>query len=121
VTPVPDPEVVVLRYLDRMVAHDWEAVAECLHPDVVRVGPFGDVYTARGPYMEFLSSLLPTLIDYTLAVGRVVSRASLVMVQLTETMRLGGVMDTTREVLAVDTDAEGRITRLEIFIQRSGG
>lgn len=115
---VPEPEGVVLRYLDRLQAHDWAAMADCLHPEVVRVGPFGDVYTPRDPYVKFLSTLLPNLVNYTMIVGRTVARDSVVMVQLTETMELHGSPDVTHEVLAFDTDSAGLITRIEIFIQR---
>jgi hypothetical protein len=115
---VPEPEEVVLRYLDRLRAHDWVAMANCLHPEVVRVGPFGDVYTPRDPYVEFLSSLLPGLVNYTMTIGRTVAHNSLVMVRLTETMELNGSPDVTHEVLAFDTDSAGLITRIEIFIQR---
>jgi hypothetical protein len=108
----------VLRYLDRMVAHDWEAMAHCLHPEVVRVGPFGDSYSPRRPYVDYLESLLPTLINYDLSVARTLTRDSVVMVQLTETMELNGLMDVTHEVLVFDTDVDGLITRIEIFIQR---
>ncbi len=114
-----EPETVVLRYLARMVAHDWVALAECLHPDVVRVGPFGDVFTPRRPYVDYLAALLPTLVDYDLAVERVVSDRSVVVVQLTETMEIAGSRDVTHEVLVFDTDAAGLITRVEIFIQRT--
>lgn len=115
---VPDPEEVVLRYLDRLRDHDWTAMADCLHPEVVRVGPFGDVYTPRDPYVEFLSTLLPSLVSYTMSVGRTVARDSVVMVQLTETMEFDGSPDVTHEVLAFDTDSAGLITRIEIYIQR---
>jgi SnoaL-like domain len=115
---VPEPEEVVLRYLDRLKAHDWVVMADCLHPEVVRVGPFGDVFTPRDPYVEFLSSLLPSLVNYTMTIGRTVARDSVVMVQLTETMELNGSADVTHEVLAFDTDSAGLITRIEIFIQR---
>jgi hypothetical protein len=113
-----DPESVVLRYLDSMVAHDWAAMSLCLHRDVVRVGPFGDTYTPRAPYLEYLSALLPTLIDYDLVVARTLSRGSVVMVQLSETMELDGSPDVTQEVLVFDTDASGLIIRIDIFIQR---
>ena len=116
---IPKPETVVLRYLDRMVAHDWTAMAECLHPDVVRVGPFGDVYTPRGPYVDFLSSLLPTLVNYELTIERSFAHRSVVAVQLTERMELAGSDDVTSEVLVFDTDPAGLITRIEIFIRRA--
>jgi hypothetical protein len=119
VIPSPDAESMVLRYLDRMVAHDWEAMAQCLHPEVVRVGPFADIYSPRRPYVDYLASLLPTLINYDLTIARTLTRDSVVMVQLAETMELNGSMDVTHEVLVFDTDAEGLITRIEIFIQRT--
>jgi len=115
------PEQVVHHYLDRMVAHDWAAMTECLHPDVVRVGPFGDSYDSRRPYVEYLSALLPTLKNYRLSIERTIVRESVVMVQLRETMELDGSMDETHEVLVFETDAAGLITRIDIFIQRTTG
>ncbi len=100
------------------MTHDWAALTECLHPDVVRVGPFGDTYSPRGPYVEFLSSLLPTLVDYQLTVERVVAHRSVVVVQLSEAMEIAGSRDVTREVLVFDTDGAASITRIDIFIQR---
>lgn len=116
---IPEPESVVLRYLDRMVAHDWAAMTECLHPDVVRVGPFGDEYTPRRPYVDYLSALLPTLVNYELIIERTVAEQSVVLVQLTESMEFGGSMDVTHEVLVFETDPAGLITRIDIFIQRT--
>jgi SnoaL-like domain len=114
----PRPEAQVLHYLDRMVAHDWTAVTECLHPEVVRVGPFGDTFTPRGPYVAFLSSLLPSLVGYALTVERTLADGSQVVVQLTESMEIGGTTDVTHEALVFDTDPNGQITRIDIYIQR---
>ena len=114
----PTPELTVRRYLDRLVHHDWPAVAECLDRDVVRVGPFADTYTPRDRYVAFLASVLPDLVDYELVVERTVVRGPVVMVQLSETMTIDGAPDVTREVLVFDTDRSGRITHIEIFIQR---
>jgi len=119
VTAIPEPKTVVLHYLDRMVAHDWPGMTECLHPDVVRVGPFGDRYTPRGPYVDYLSTLLPTLVNYGLTIERTTADQSVVLVQLTESMEFGGSLDVTHEVLVFETDPAGLITRIDIFIQRS--
>jgi hypothetical protein len=116
---IPEPETVVLRYLDRMVAHDWAAMTECLHPDVVRVGPFGDEYTPRRPYVQYLSGLLPTLVNYDLTIERTIAEQSVVLVQLTESMEFDGSMDVTHEVLVFETDLAGLITHIDIFIQRA--
>lgn len=115
------PESTVREYLDRLVSHDWAAVSECLHPDVVRIGPFADTYSPRDQYVKFLSSLLPTLVNYELAIERLVANGSAVTVQLSETMEIGGSEDVTREVLVFDTDSDGLITRIDIFIQRPPG
>jgi hypothetical protein len=114
-----EPETVVLRYLNRMVAHDWAGMTECLHPDVVRVGPFGDEYTPRAPYVAYLSGLLPTLANYDLTIERTVAEQSVVLVQLTESMEFDGSPDVTHEVLVFETDPAGLITRIDIFIQRT--
>ena len=47
---------VVERFLDRMVAHDWDGMAACLSDDVERVGPFLDTYRGKPAYVAFLNS-----------------------------------------------------------------
>ena len=63
---------VVERYLRAVVDHDWSALADCLADDVVRVGPFGDTYTPKGPYVAFLEELMPSLEAYSMKVERIV-------------------------------------------------
>jgi ketosteroid isomerase-like protein len=111
---------VVERYLDRMVAHDWEAMAACLAEDVVRVGPFGDTYTPRQPYVAFLSELMPALPGYAMRVDRVVETGRTVVVELTETVEVGGSPLDTPEALVFDMDEAGRIAHIAIYIQRLG-
>jgi ketosteroid isomerase-like protein len=110
---------VVERYLDAVVAHDWDALAACLAEDVVRVGPFGDTYTPRRPYVEFLAGLMPTLAGYAMRVDRVRYFGSVALVQLSETVELDGTAVETPEALVFDLDASGRIARIEIFIRRA--
>jgi hypothetical protein len=85
-----DTSAVVVRYLDRMVAHDWEAMAACLAEDVVRVGPFGDTYTPRDTYVAFLSDLMPALPGYSMRIDRVQNIGSTVLVELTEIVEIDG-------------------------------
>jgi len=110
----------VERYLDRLVAHDWEAMAACLDDDVVRVGPFGDTYTPRGPYVSFLSSLMPSLPGYAMRVDRVLHCGRVSVVELTETIDAGGTPVETPEVLVFDLGDDGLITHISIYIQRLG-
>ena len=111
---------VVERYLRAVVAHDWDDLAACLAEDVVRVGPFGDTYTPRGPYVEFLSGLMPTLAGYDMKVERVLYAGSVAVAQLSETVEIDGAAVVTPEALVFDLDASGRIARIGIYIQRSG-
>lgn len=113
-----DPTATVERYLRCLVDHDWEGLGDCLSPDVVRVGPFGDTYTPRQPYLEYLSSLMPTLREYTLDVERVTAQGQVAVAQLSETMAIEGTRVETREALVFEVGPDGRIRRIEIYIQR---
>ena len=111
-----------------MVNHDWDAVADCLAPDVVRVGPFGDTYSPRDRYVAFLAELMPGLPNYSMKVARVVysntgvpggwPENTVAMAELSETMDVDGAPLETPEALVFDIDASQRIARIAIYIQR---
>jgi ketosteroid isomerase-like protein len=109
---------IVERYLDAVVSHDWEELASCLVEDVVRVGPFGDTYSPRQPYVAFLAELMPTLPGYSMRVDRVVYAGDVAMAQLSETVEIDGAPLETPESLVFDLAPDGRIARIEIYIQR---
>jgi hypothetical protein len=111
---------VVRRYLERLVAHDWDAMAACLAEDVVRVGPFGDTYTPRGPYVAFLTELMPALPGYSMRIDRVLSMGRTVVVELTEIVDMSGSPLETPEALVFDLDLEDHIAHITIYIQRLG-
>ncbi len=115
-----DAGAVVRRYLERLVAHDWEAMAACLAEDVVRVGPFGDTYTPRDPYVAFLTELMPALPGYSMRIDRVLSMGRTVLVELTEIVDISGSPLETPEALVFDLDSEDRIAHITIYIQRLG-
>jgi ketosteroid isomerase-like protein len=115
-----DTGTVVERYLDRLVAHDWDAMAACLAEDVVRVGPFGDTYTPRDIYVAFLTELMPALPGYSMRIDRVVSSGPTVLVELTEIVDIGGSPLETPEALVFDLGDDGRIVHIAIYIQRLG-
>jgi hypothetical protein len=104
-------------YLERMVAHDFEAMAACLAEDVVRVGPFGDVYTPRDVYVAMLSTLMPSLPGYAMAVERVIAADDLIVVELTETVEVDGKPLLTPEALVFELDGDGLIAHISIYIQ----
>ena len=119
---------VVRNYFDRLVAHDWSAVAECLSADVARTGPFADTYEGRDVYLAFLSALMPTLPGYSLSLGRILlvsperellSGGATVVVQLRETIEVDGAPLETAEALVFELDEDQRICHISIYIQRT--
>ena len=111
---------VVEEYLDAVATHDWDRLRAAVTDDVVRTGPFGDVYSGREAYVGFLSKLMPTLPDYSMDVARVtyVDDGRRAFAELSETMTLQGALVRTPEVLVFDLDANGQIARIEIFTRR---
>jgi limonene-1,2-epoxide hydrolase len=112
------PETVE-RYLKAIVAHDWAALTDTLAADVVRTGPFFDVFEGRDDYIAFISKLMPTLPNYSMQVGAItyVDDGRRAYAQLTETLDVGGKAHTTPEVLVFDID-DDRITAIDIYIKR---
>jgi ketosteroid isomerase-like protein len=111
---------IVRRYLDAMVAHDWEGLARCLDPDVVRLGPFGDDYRSVDAYVPFLRATLESLDGYVMRVDRVVAvSADVVMAELSETVTIDGTRLETPEALVFDLAPDGRIARVAIYLRRS--
>lgn len=111
---------VVERFLACMTAHDWSGLGECVTDDVVRVGPYGDVYRGRGHYVAFLAGLMPTLEGYEMNVQRVAytEDARLGVAELSETVAVDGRAVVTPESLVFDIDARGRIAHVAVYIQR---
>jgi ketosteroid isomerase-like protein len=109
---------VVERFLDRMAAHDWDAMSACVADDVVRVGPFGDTYEGRESYVAFVAGLLPTLAGYEMRVHRVVAAGHVAVAELTETVELDGRPVVTPEALVFDVGGDGRIRHISIYVQR---
>lgn len=107
----------VERYLRAITAFDWDALRDCVTGDVVRIGPFGDTYTGRDAYVGFLSGLMPTLVDYSMDVHRVVDAGPVVTAELAETMTWDGERVVTHEALVFDVTDDDRIRRIAIYIQ----
>jgi ketosteroid isomerase-like protein len=109
---------VVERYLECIVARDWDGLRECLAGDVVRVGPYGDRYEGRDAYVAFIADTMPRLRGYRMRVDRVTYASdALAFAELSETVEMDGEHKVTPEALVFDLDADGRIAHIEIFIQ----
>jgi ketosteroid isomerase-like protein len=103
---------IVERYLAALTGHDWDALRECLHPEVVRVGPFDDEYEGRDAYVGFLAALMPKLPEYSMEVHRVTYAGPLAFAELAE--NVGGVRTEEAIVFALDGAS---ITRIDVFIK----
>jgi ketosteroid isomerase-like protein len=111
---------VVERYLRSLVDHDWDALDACLADDVVRIGPFGDTYEPKAPYMAFITKLMPSLEGYDMRVDRIVDSGDVVVAELTETVEIGGTVYVTPEALIFGLDSDGLIAKVDIFIKTLG-
>jgi ketosteroid isomerase-like protein len=108
---------VVERYLDTLTRHDWDAFADTLSDDVVRVGPYGDTYTPKAEYLAFISKLMASLVDYSMEVSRITYTDGVAYAELAESMTWDGEYIRTPECLTFDLAPDGRIARIEVFIQ----
>lgn len=115
-----DGTAVVRRYLDAVAAHDWEQAGECLSEEVRRVGPFGDVYEGREPYLAFLRDLMPQLAGYRMEIERLIAarEPATVVALLAETVEVDRKATVTSESLVFDLDVDGRIREIGIYIQQ---
>ena len=104
--------MIVEQYLDAVTHHDWDALRLLLRDDVVRVGPFNDEFRGRDVYVAFLSTLMPTLPDYSMEISRVTYAGGLAFAELAE--NVAGTR--TEEALVFGLDGD-RIARIDIFIK----
>jgi ketosteroid isomerase-like protein len=109
------------RYLAAVSDQDWDTVASCITDGIHRVGPFGDVYTGRDSYVEFLRDTMPSLMGYRMDIDRVTHTAdeAVTVVELRETVDLDGTPVVTRECIVCEVDGSGLICQVSIYIQRS--
>ncbi len=108
----------VTRFFTAMAAGEWDAMAECLAVDVVRVGPFRDVEVGRADYRDFLATTIGALEGYRLDLQRVWSDGERAVAQLSETMEVGGRPRRTDEAIVCDLGPDGLIRRVEVYLQR---
>ena len=111
----------VERYLGAVAGQDWDTLRSLVSDAVVRVGPFGDVFEGREPYVRFLQQVVPSLAGYRMDVARVVevTGSRTLVAELSETAEVDGQPLVTPECLVFELDADGLIRHISIYIQRS--
>ena len=109
-------------YLTAMAKHDFALLATAVSEDIVRTGPYGDVYRGRAAYVDFISELLPALPGHTLDVAAVTYSADgrRAFAEITETVQLDDSPLVTPEVLVLDLDDDGLIRAISIYIKTKG-
>ena len=113
---------IVERYLEAIASHDWDVVDECIADDIVPVGPYGDRYAGRDEYLAFIADLMPKLAGYAMKLHRVTYPSdALAYVELSETVEFDGKAMRTPEVLVFELGDDGRIARVEVYIQTPAG
>ena len=111
---------VAVRYLGALARQDWEEVADCLAPDVLRRGPFGDDFEGVDRYMTFLRQTMPSLPGYQMDIDEVTDLGDRrVMVELRETIELEGHPLVTHECLVFDVGSGGRLEQICIYIRQA--
>jgi len=109
------------RYLRAVAAQDWATVESVLAPDVIRLGPYGDDFDHRDPYLGYLQRTMPALPGYRLDIDRVTEGGGgRVFVELRETVEIDGVPLVTHECLAFEV-AHGVVARLAIYLRQDRG
>jgi ketosteroid isomerase-like protein len=108
---------VVERYLQSIAEHDWDTLDACLADEFTRIGPYGDTYSSKPAYLAFITELLPRLPGYAMEVTRVTYGDGVAYAELAETVTVDGAPLRTPECLTFDLADDGRIARVEVFIQ----
>ena len=109
----------VTRFLDRMAHGDWDAMAACVAPDVVRIGPYRDVVRGRDAYRTFLAEVISALEGYRMDVSRIWSDGDCAAAELAEEMDIDGQRRRTDEAVTFDFDDDGLISRVAVYLQPS--
>jgi ketosteroid isomerase-like protein len=109
---------VVQRYLTAMATGAWPELAATLAPDVERIGPYGDNFSGREPYAEFLEQIIGSLSGYELVVADMIVDGGRVAVELHETVDDGDARLRTDETVVFDV-RNGVIVKVAVYLQKS--
>jgi len=115
------PVAAVERFLQRYDGRDFDGLSACFSAtDFHRTGPYGDTIDSAAAYVAFLRDVVPTLgASYRLVTTRVFAgEGGAAVAELVEEYEVDGELRRTPEVIVFDLDADGRITRMRLYVQR---
>ncbi len=116
---------VVEDFVRCYVERDWERLASCFNDhDFERIGPYVDVISSAKEYLDFLRRVVPTMgDDYALEADRIVylPEQKVAFAQLLEHLRVDGQMTDIPEAIIFDLDDNGRIRRMQLYLEQPGG
>jgi hypothetical protein len=105
------------RFFERIGAKDWAGLAPCISPDVRRVGPWGDAWEGREPYLAFLTATVNAMEQYTLDIKRVFSDGTYTVAQLSETWLVDGKLTRYDQAIVVNVGRDGLVEQVECYLQ----
>jgi hypothetical protein len=110
------------EYLRAFAARDWTAFDAILSDEQLRrVGPFMDVIESKADYVDFLSHLMPTLVNYEVRVDRISETGPRrFLVELSEIFDVDGVRTEYPQADLFETDAAGKVCGVSIFMKTPG-
>jgi SnoaL-like domain len=108
------------RYLQAVARLDWDEVTACLAVGVLRRGPYGDDYKGTTAYVSFLQRTMPALPGYRMDIDRVSGLSDhRAVAELRETIELEDGPLVTHECLVFDTDSDGLLEEIRIYIRQA--
>jgi len=110
------------EYLAAMGEQDWTRLAATIADEgLVRDGPFADVIEGKDPYVAFLRGIISTLPGYQLRVDRI-SRSGdhRFFAELSEVFDIDGASTEHPEVCLFETDDDGLIRFVSVFMKTPG-
>jgi hypothetical protein len=107
------------EYLRTFAAFDWDGFSRILADENLRrVGPFMDVIETKEDYVDFLSHLMPTLINYEVRVDRISECGSKrFLVELSEIFDVDGVRTEYPQADLFEVDGTDKICGVSIFMK----
>src|SRR4051812_25700605 len=108
---------IATQFFTRIGAKDWKGLTPYVSPSIERVGPWGDQFKGREPYLRFLTETVDAMEQYSLDLQRVFSDGTHTVAQLSETWLMDGKLVTYDQAIVVNIDQNGLVERVACYLQ----